>query len=354
MNCMGYLCYVFECCFHCKSSTASRDKNDGGEVVANRTKRTKFYTQPILVAPIRTTNFIQNSIVISDQNGDPFKLYESFEKPVSARNKAVKFRHTEWDIVPKSCSSGDWIMRYANNETNFNPWNSDAKFNHFELVPWRQNKRRQNLMEITAWEPNTPAEIDINSQRILRKLHKNHIKRESKVRKQRLELQKKSAAAIIAAQHRKRHIKVRIVFSIQFHKKMKLLRNKSGSANNSAGHSYVNFNQQLFVVDPRYFSISEHWGYFSQRQHFNGDIQDMIVNRVQPLPNQYQCKAIQSASDNNIRDIAIREQDPVNYNKRSDEKLDYRSLFPKISQMYFNENIASAFKQVPCVKCRKR
>lgn len=282
MNCFGYdLCFVFK----------------------NKENVTKFYIPAgdgESLVQLKKTNNILTTEAISNHN-----FYYNFKRPVSTRNKAVRFIRSNFDIVPKSCSSGDWIMRYANSdETNFNPWGGGGSKFSFDLVPWRHQKKRIDLMDAIGWERHETTETNDKS---IVHLTKRLVKRNRKLLTERLKHDDHGAS--------KRFFKIKIIFSIEFHKKMQILQ-----ANCSVPtKTYINNNQQVFVFDPSIFQLSEKWqGYFSKRQ-----TEDF--------------------------DTSVKETQAIQLN--ANQQLDYRILFSDINQLYLKDNVDSAFKPVPCAQC---
>lgn len=212
------------------------------------------------------------------------------------------YHNSDWDVVPKSCA-GDWLMRYTNNETNFHPWQFNAKFSHFELVPWRQQKKNIDLTNAIGCEP---IQLTDDNRQQLRTLQKFELARSKRLLKQRLKIEKNRI---------KRQIKIRLVFSLELHhKKMRLFRARQ---NERRRRIPINIERrQLFVFDPNCFSAAtEHWGYFSQR---NKGVEELLVNDGSKL------RAITNGSHSSNT-----------------------TLLPLTIA-------AAAFRKVPCKKCKNR
>lgn len=292
MNCLGYLGDVLHSCLHCCTDEQSPSK------------RSRFY-----LPPIRDTRFCDEN----DNNDD-----EDCQTYASARNKAVRFlsANRNWDVVPKSCPSGHWTMRYSTpTRTNFTPWTRESPFGPFDLVPWRKQGSRLDLVQAVGWD----------CERV------------------RLRRSPQRASRQSTSTHR-RLIRIRVVFSLEFHKRMRLnqqvqpthqrsrLRHRASRVR-LGGRSWVltSNQRQVFLFDPKVFRLSADWlGYFSQRP--SGV--DELLNRG------YSDKTITSTS-------SLPASRP--------DRMDYRTLFGKVSQLFFKDNTdRQVFKQVPCAGCRKR
>lgn len=296
MNCLGFLGDVLHSCLHCCTDGHSPSK------------KSRFY-----VPPTKDPRFCDDNDDdgVDSDNGDRHNTY------ASARNKAVRFlsHNRNWDVVPKSCPSGHWTMRYSTpTRTNFTPWTRESPFGPFDLVPWRKQGSRLDLVEAVGWDCNKQP-----PQRTTRRA----IRR--------------------STSYRRRLIRIRVVFSFEFHKRMRLnqhqphllqqrssrlLRHHRSSRVRLAGRSWVltSNQRQVFLFDPKVFRLSADWlGYFSQRP--SGV--DELLNRGFPS------KTLPSAS--------------------RPDRMDYRTLFGKVSQLFFKDNAErQVFKQVPCAGCRKR
>lgn len=297
MNCLGYLSDVLHSCLHC----------GGVDQPDSPLKRSRFYVPP--------TNDPRFSDV--HQSDDNDRTY------ASARNKAVRFlsANRNWDVVPKSCPSGHWTMRYSTpTRTNFTPWTRESPFGPFDLVPWRKQGSRLDLADAIGW--------DCETVRLQRPPSRRSISQSSS--------------------RRRRLVRIRVVFSFEFHKRMRLnqqqhhqqlqrsrLRHRASRVRLAGGgRSWVltsNHQRQVFLFDPKVFRLSADWlGYFSQRP--SGV--DELLNR--------------GFSNHTFTSAA-----PLQ-TSRSD-RMDYRTLFGKVSQLFFKDNAdRQVFKQVPCAGCRKR
>lgn len=308
MSCFGYFCYVFD--NWCKCSQIEE-------------KPSKFHNP--------STERITSERHTFDSFGSSCSAFNFYapSKPLSTRNKSVKFR-PHLDVVPRAASEsgGDWIMRYTMNETNFNPWNLGARFRHFELVPWRKQKSSIDLLNNLGWEP-PPAPIPAdgeNSLEIYRKI--GNRKKWRRFTRKRLRNERKV----------RRHIKIRLMFAVEFrHSRTQVIRSRIVSRNSNAIKSQCKSNE-IFVCDE--FAANsrdainvncenvgkqqqqEHWGYFSQR---NKGIEEILIEG-------------QKLAMNN------------------ENKFDYKQLIPlKSSQIYYRNNRrAINRKTLLCWRCRKR
>lgn len=276
-NYFGYFCGIYEICF--KSGNSFHNEKSSVAIT-----QSKFYNPPVTALNIYSTG----------PNG----------RPLSARNRDVKFHKSEWDVVPKTCA-GDWVMRYTENETNFNPWQFNQKFSHFELVPWRQQNKQIDLTNAIGWEPFQLA--DFNEQ--LKKLRKFELKRSKRLLKRRIKLEKKRI---------KRHIKIRFIFSFELRRRKMKLFNKTTKSLERRQVTYRD--RRFFIFDKNCFNLSEHWGYFSQR---NKGVEELLVNNGQAL--QY------------------RQQRSIGYWPNN-------ALPPPIE----SASAMSVFEEVPCGECQDR
>ncbi|KAJ6637778.1 hypothetical protein Bhyg_10509, partial [Pseudolycoriella hygida] len=231
-------------------------------------------------------------------------MYES-DNPLRTHNKTLTLSHSEIvDSLPNSYYGGDWILRYSDSETDFHPWNSKSKFSHFDLVPWRTQKSRIDLFHAIGWEPNTGC--DKQTQKKIAKIEKQFAKR-------------------LMKQHRlnekkiKRHsIHIKILFSIEFKKRRKMKRNVDATKFQNRFLAAKSCSQ-TFIFDQRQIRMNEHWGYFSQR--YKG-VEELTVENKVVHASQYQ-------------------------------KFDYRNMFPRVGELFSQENSQSVFKQVPCAQCQR-
>lgn len=305
MNYFDYLCGVYEICFR------SPAKLNATERPRSKSDEPKFYDyseKPIAESFIgaATVNIFAKSPQFTSSLCQP---------------KSPTFPNTNWDIVPKSCA-GDWLLRYSQNETNFNPWHLNAKFSHFELVPWRQQNKRFDLANAIGWEPFklTPA-----NQQQLRTLQKFELARSKRLQKQRIKSQKEKF---------RRQIKIRFIFSLEVRqKKMKLFRPNRGAALATYQRKLVlQRDQHLFVLNENGYDLTEHWGYFSQR---NKGMEEMLVNN--------------NASQLNLSRV----QKSITYRSAtSPSKCSYqKSTVNLAKKMHATSRVVDI---VPCDKCRSR
>lgn len=292
MNCLGYLGDVLHSCLHCSRQD---------ELPKRPSKRSRFY-----VPPTNDPRFCDDRD--SDDALEP--IY------ASARNKAVRFlpKHSAWDVVPRSCPSGHWTMRYSTpTRNNFTPWTHESPFGPFDLVPWRKQGSRLDLIEAVGWDCEA------------------------------VRLRQKATKATTASG--RRLVRIRVVFSFEFHKRMRRIHQNQqapkrsrlrhrGSRVRMAGRSWVlTANQrQVFLFDPKVFRMSADWlGYFSQRP---SGVDELLKRGFgnQTLPST----------------AALAVSGPP-------DRMDYRTLFGKVSQLFFKDNTERhVFKQVPCAECRQR
>lgn len=270
MNYFDYLCGVYEICFRTpaklnaadKQSTASREDH----------QQPKFY------------DYSEKPINESFIGAATLNLFASAaSNPIASKEtKSITLhKNSDLDVIPKSC--GDWVMRYSENETNFNPWQFNTKFSHFELVPWRQHSnKRIDLMNTAGWEPFqlTPTNEQL---RTLQKFELARTKRLQKLRSKSLK------------NRFRRQIKIRIIFSLELRqKKMKLFRTPNASGKLLAADPHkqklvLQRDQQLFVFDKDMFDLAEHWAYFSQR---NKGVEEILVSNASQLDLRHTQKCI--------------------------------------------------------------
>ncbi|XP_055298609.1 putative uncharacterized protein DDB_G0277255 isoform X5 [Sitodiplosis mosellana] len=306
MNYFDYLCGVYEICFRTPAKLTEKQRS--------KFEEPQFYDYS--EKPI-AESFIGASTVNIFAKSPHFAAASSLSE-----TKTAKFHKSDWDIVPKSCA-GDWLLRYSQNETNFNPWQFDAKFSHFELVPWRQQNKRIDLANAIGWEPidQTPA-----TQQQLRTLQKFESARSKRLQKQRLKLQREKF---------RRQIKIRFILSLEVRqKKMKLFRaNRSSSAMQTAAtyqrKLVLQRDQHLFVFDENVYDLAAHWGYFSQR---NKGVEEMLVN---------------NASQLNMSRV----QKSITYPSGSSP---HRSTPEIIAKEIQQQPITQVVDIVPCEKCHSR
>lgn len=305
MNYFDYLCGVYEICFRTPA------KLGAGEKQRTESDEPKFYDYS--EKPI-SESFIGAATV------NIFAKNPHFTSSIS-QVKSSKFHNSDWDVVPKTCA-GDWLLRYSQNETNFNPWQFNKKFSHFELVPWRQQNKQIDLENAIGWEP---FKLTSANQQQIRTLQKFELARSKRLQKQRLKLQKEKF---------RRQIKIRFIFSLEVKQnKMKLFRTNRTNAL-AAAATYqrklvLQRDQHLFVFNEHGYDLAEHWGYFSQR---NKGMEEVLVN---------------NASQLNL--------------SRATKSITYSGASPKRSEKSSAECSAKEMKHssevldtVPCSKCRSR
>lgn len=290
MNYLDYLCGVYDICFKQSPSRQLGGSNIDG---AAKKSKSKFYDHPIGESLMGATTL---------------KIYSTApQSGIGKQRIQTKFHNSDWDVVPKSCA-GDWVMRYTNNETNFHPWQINTKFSHFELVPWRQQKKNIDLLNAIGCEP---VQLTDDNRQQLRTLQKFEVARSKRLLKQRLKIEKNRI---------KRQIKIRLVFSLELrHKKMKLFRARQNQLRRQFpnGVGGGGGERQLFAFDPNCFSLAtEHWGYFSQR---NKGVEELLVNDVSQL------RAITNGSATS-----------------------------KTTSNRQRSRMAAVFQEVPCAKCKDR
>lgn len=307
MNYFDYFCGVYDICFRTPAKINAAEKQ------RSNLEEPKFYDYS--EKPI-SESFIGASTV------NIFAKNPNFTSTLS-QVKTATFHNNDWDIVPKSCA-GDWLLRYSQNETNFNPWQFDAKFSHFELVPWRQQNKRIDLTNAIGWEPvkQTPA-----TQQQLKTLQKFELARSKRLQKQRIKSQRDKF---------RRQLKIRFIFSLEVRqKKMKLFRPNRTNALAAATYQrklVLQRDQHLYVFDENAYDLAEHWGYFSQR--YKG-VEEMLVKN--------------NASQSNLS----RAPKGITYRNASTNPSSHRSTPETITK----EEVIPASQVVdimPCGKCRSR
>lgn len=188
----------------------------------------------------------------NEENSKSFTYYGG--RRVSARNTAVRCPG-----LTSSVCDGDWILRYSEHEANFRPWRAGESFSHFELVPWRQTRRRLDIVRTIAWEPPLAVpSIEFshhNDRRHAKRCHQIEEERNHRQLKRRLQHE----------QNIKRHIRIRIMIAME-------LRNRSKEIPIPAKIKPRHFNRSHTSSESSWSEASieekilEHWGYFSQRQ----------------------------------------------------------------------------------------
>lgn len=307
MNYFDYLCGVYEICFRTPT------KLSAGEKQRTESDEPKFYDYS--EKPIAESFIGAATVNIFTQN-------PHFSSSLS-HVKSSTFQNADWDVIPKTCA-GDWLLRYSQNETNFNPWHLNTKFSHFELVPWRQQNKRIDLENAIGWEP---FELTPTNQQQMRTLQKFELARSKRLQKQRLKLQREKI---------QRQIKIRFIFSLEVRqKKMKLFRANRTNALAAAAATYqrklvLQRDHHLFVFNENGYDLAEHWGYFSQR---NKGVEEMLVNN--------------DASQLNLS----RTQKSITYSSASPNHSQRGSTECNAKEMDYSSEVLDI---VPCDKCRIR
>lgn len=316
MNCLGYIGDVLHSCLHCNDQIPS--------------KRSRFYVPP--TGDHQKYGDPGDDDDDDDENGEePIYAPQHFQY-ASARNKAVRFRPpSTWDVVPKSCPSGHWTMRYSNpTRNNFTPWTRESPFGPFDLVPWRKHRSRVDLIQAVGWDC-------------------VHHRPSSEALRFRLPIRQSfhSRASGSKSDGGQRLVRIRVVFSFEFHKRMRLIQQQQLQQQRSrlrhrnsrvrmAGRSWVlTTNQrQVFLFDPKVFRLRADWlGYFSQRPF---GVDELLARGPNGEPAETTVAVTNPAGS-------------------SPDRLDYRTLFGKISQLFFKDNgERQVFQQVPCAGCRQR
>lgn len=370
MNYFDYLCGVYDICFRTPAKLNASERQQRSK----SSDEPKFYDYS--EKPI-TEDFLKIGGGGGDKVGATVNILGNapfFPTPAAQKfNHITKstqnFHNSDWDVVPKSCA-GDWLLRYSQNETNFNPWHIDAKFSHFELVPWRrQQNKRIDLTNAIGWEPFklTPA-----TQNQLRTLQKFELARSKRLQKQRMKSQQQQRAKF------RRQIKIRFIFALEVRqKKMKLFRaNRGGggggdalvaaspmssvAAATAAAATYqrkliLQRDQQLYVFNARGYDLmtEQHWGYFSQR---NKGVEEMLVkNNASQLDLLCMKKCLMyypaNGSSSSSKMSSPRQQSPVvsnnNSNSNSKSELNQESQVSTIHQQLDTAIIS-------CEKCKSR
>lgn len=219
IHCFGFINFIFK---NCVSAKSENDFNNSS----------RFY-------------HLDNQSIIVTATDDELE-----QNCLSARNKSVKC--PTLDVLPRKLrkldNSSDWILKYSNR---FNSGGFGGNFSNFELVPWRQQKNRLDLLNSTAWEP----EFNYQTRKFYRK--------NKKMLKKKIGYEKRV----------KRHIRVRIMFSIELrHKRMEIFLPQI-----RARKFEKIYQSQLSIqaIKPP----DEHFGYFSQRTDGNFCIKSLSLDK---------------------------------------------------------------------------
>lgn len=371
MNYFDYLCGVYEICFRTPAKLNAADRSQR----SNSKDETKFYDSA--EKPI-TENFMKSGggdkadgATVNILGNSPFfPQFAAAQKFNHLTKSTQNYHNSDWDVVPKSCA-GDWLLRYSQNETNFNPWHIDAKFSHFELVPWRrQQNKRIDLTNAIGWEPFklTPA-----TQNQLRTLQKFELARSKRLQKQRVKSQQQQRAKF------RRQFKIRFIFALEVRqKRMKLFRGSRG-AGGGTGTGTVNAllppssmssaaeaatyrrklvlqrDQQLYVFNARGYDLltEQHWGYFSQR---NKGLEEMLVkNNASQLDlscmkeclTYYPAVGNGSSSISSKKSSKLRQQTPIVHSNSNSQTKQESQVSAAVHQQIDTSIIS-------CEKCQSR
>ncbi|GAB0094027.1 hypothetical protein DMENIID0001_092380 [Sergentomyia squamirostris] len=208
-------------------------------------------------------NDTEDSSGWNEENSKSFTYYGG--RRVSARNTAVR-------CPPGSTSAvcnGDWILRYSEHEANFRP-------GYFELVPWRQRRRRLDVVRTIAWEPPLASAIADWSNL---ECDRRHAKRCYKIEEERTHRQLKRRL-----QHEKnikRHIRIRIMIAMELRNRSKEIPIPPKITPRHFVRKHTLMSSEGSWTDS---SIDEiHFGYFSQRQQTWSIGERKVLNSVKTL-----------------------------------------------------------------------
>lgn len=223
IHCFGYINFLFNNCV--PSAKCENDFNNPSS---------RFY------------QLDNESVIVSLTSED--ELLE--QNCLSARNKSVKC--PTLDVIPRKLrkldNSSDWILKYSNRYNTAGSFGGN--FSNFELVPWRQQKNRLDLLNSTAWEP------EFNYQ--TRKFYKKN----KKMMKKKIGYEKRV----------KRHIRVRILFSIELrHKRLEIFLPQIRA------RKFEKIYQSQLSIEA--IKPDEHFGYFSQRTDGNFNIKSLSSDK---------------------------------------------------------------------------
>lgn len=186
---------------------------------------------------------------------------------VSAHNFSLKL--PDFQVLPKITrdKSDDWILKYSDK---FDPCSLDRNrgVNKFELVPWRQNKKRVDIVNETAWEPIAKnfellKHNEKNNKSVIKCLHKLQTRRTKRYLKKRVQYEKRV----------KRHIRIRLMFTIELrHKRMEFfvpkIETRKFERVDFALSQSAQTHHQLAIEDVSASDctgMGKHVGYFSNR-----------------------------------------------------------------------------------------
>lgn len=377
MHCLGSVGPILNACFHCGSpskltttsvpSYTPTDTDLSGTNHLHRQPPQQHHTHPI---------FASSQLLHSSLHTGRSGRSGSY---ASARNRAVRFvPPAAWDRPALSCRSGHWTMRYTRpTRNNLHPWSSGTPHGDgrtpFDLVPWRQRRggRHVDLAHTAGWEPS-------QQQRAAAGPARKRSATPSKASTITTTTTTTTATLTTTNRHQRRHrrrrrrlVRIRVVLSFEFRKRFGALGTGATAAaveqqrrtlqrQQRRFRSRANLQQsqpqprqptdQVFVFDPKLFRLSADWlGYFSQRP---AGVEELLQNMDE------QVEAVRRAARHNS---CANSGCPAGPKATAlpalgaGDRMDYRSLFGKVSRLFFGENGArQVFKQVPCLPCRQR
>lgn len=281
MHYFDYLCGIYRICLQPPAKLKSFD--DQTKFHQQTPKFYDYSNQPI------------GDTFLSAAGFNVFKPNAKSDSTITEQIKSTdKLSNDNSVIVPKTCT-GDWLLRYTQNETNFNPW--QAKFSHFELVPWRQQNKRIDLINAIGWEP---FDASATNQQQLRTVQKFELARSKRLRKQQLKKQR---------DHFRRQIKIRFILSLEVRQRaMKMKRRIQPNVvmqTTQQRKLVLQRDRQMIVFDERAYDLSTHWGYFSQRHRGveercvgddKGDLKAIEMNRSESAASTQSTARLSSSS----------------------------------------------------------
>lgn len=411
MHCLGSVGPLLNACFHCGSprdvTTCSSVTPDNIWATAGSNSKNTFHQKqqhpPHFTNTHRGTELFSSQIIGRNNNN----IADSY---ASARNRAVRFvPPAAWDRPAQSCRSGHWTMRYTRpTRNNLHPWWCSAAelstsaahgsgSSPFDLVPWRQRRgRRIDLAHTAGWEPpprsrdtRWPGNTTILAFRRPRKRSSTATPTTtSSATNDDFGLRHSSNRN---RQRRRRFVRIRVVLSFEFRKRLgaigiaasdqkrrtlqRRLRNRGSRVRtpNVAHNNQQKQPDQVFVFDPKLFRLSADWlGYFSQRPVGVEELLQNMGEQVEATRRAGNSHSNKSSNSCDSSCVVIEENHDVARKKESlspqataaapalhalgaGDRMDYRTLFGKVSRLFFGENSArQVFKQVPCLTCRQR
>lgn len=325
--------YIFNSCFKINSSIKIKKSQQQNQHNNNKKAANNIYD-----------TFDFNSTISG--NSVHHKLPNiNVKKPLSTRNTIIlKNYNNNWnDMVQQEYQlqqtnnivnkNGDWLMKYTENETNFHPWkNMQTKFSYFELVPWRQQKSRIDIINTVGWEPI----IMSRQMKQFKKLHKLELRRAKRLMKKRIKYEK----------YIKRHIKIRIMFAIEFRQRPTI---EMLMPTKYETRKYYFQNQQIFLINNQHFQINEnHWGYFSQR---NENTTDRFIKNNKELSIINKNKSVTAAAAAAAASTTSGKSSTDSIS--DDSKFDYRCYFRDVNNTISNMSSYNLFNKIPCEKCKR-